>query len=113
MKSTVKQSRLQARARRTHAKARISGRPRLLVLRSLKAIYAQVIDDATGKVLCGTSTLKLKKPGLEGAAEVGKAIAEMAQKLKVTEVAFDRNGYQYHGQVKALAEAAREAGLKF
>ncbi len=113
MKSIIKQARLKARARRTHAKARIAQRPRLVVFRSGKAIYAQIIDDIQNKVLCGTSSLKSKKSGIEAAAEVGKALAEMAKKAKVTEVAFDRNGYQYHGQVKALAEAAREGGLKF
>ena len=101
-----------ARARRTHAKARNSGRARLVVYRSLKAIYAQIFDDAAGKVVCGTSNLK-GKPGVTGAQEVGKAIADMAKKAKITEVTFDRNGYLYHGQIKALAEAAREGGLKF
>ena len=102
----------QARARRTHAKARVSARPRLIVNRSLKAIYAQVMDDTTGKVVCGASNLN-GKAGMAGAQEVGKAIAEAAKKAKITEVTFDRNGFLYHGQIKALADAAREAGLKF
>lgn len=107
-----KQDKLQARKRRTNVKARLSGRPRLLVFRSNKAIYAQVIDDAAGKVVCGASNLK-GKSGVAGAQEVGKNIAAMAKKAKVESVSFDRNGLRYHGQVKALAEAAREAGLKF
>lgn len=108
---TKRQQRI-ARARRTHAKARTSGRPRLVIYRSLKAIYAQIIDDENQKVLCGTSNLK-GKTGMAGAQEVGKTIAELGKKAKVSEVTFDRNGYLYHGQVKALADAAREGGLKF
>ncbi len=107
-----KANRRQARARRTHAQARASERNRLIVFRSLRAIYAQIVDDSTGKVLCGTSNLK-GKAGIEGAKKVGTEIAKLAKTKKVEEVAFDRNGYQYHGQVKALAEGAREGGLKF
>lgn len=112
--STIDKKRQQrlARSRRNHAKAKSSNRPRLVVYRSLKAIYAQIVDDAAGKVLCGTSNLK-GKSGVTGATEVGKAIADLAKKSKVTEVTFDRNGYLYHGRVKALAEGAREGGLKF
>ena len=102
-----------ARSHRSHVKARVSGRPRLVVFRSNQAIYAQIFDDASGKALAGTSSLKSKKKGMEAAAEVGKTIAELAGKKKVSEVSFDRNGYRYHGRVKALADAAREAGLKF
>lgn len=109
---TTKQEKLQARKRRTNVKARLSGRPRLLVFRSNKAIYAQVIDDSANKVVCGTSNLK-GKSGIAGATEVGKSIATMAKKAKIESVSFDRNGLRYHGQIKALAEAAREAGLKF
>ena len=101
------------RAHRSHVKARVSGKPRLIVYRSNKAIYAQIFDDASGKALAGTSSLKSKKSGMEAASEVGKTIAELGGKKKVTEVVFDRNGYRYHGRVKALADAAREAGLKF
>jgi len=113
MTQTTKQFRQTARARRTHALARVSGRARLLVNRSNRTVYAQIIDDASGKVVCGTSGLKLTTTGIAAAAEVGKAIAEMAKKKKITQVAFDRNGYKYHGQIKALADAAREAGLEF
>ncbi len=109
---STKQQKLQARKRRTNVKARLSGRPRLLVFRSNRAIYAQVIDDAAGKVVCGASNLK-GKSGVAGATEVGKTIAAQAKKAKIEAVSFDRNGLRYHGQVKALAEAAREAGLQF
>ncbi len=113
MDALKKQSRHCARSRRSHAKARISGRPRLVVFRSNRTVYAQVVDDTTGKVLCGTSGLKLKKTGLAAATEVGTKIAELAKTKKIKTVAFDRNGHQYHGQVKSLAEAARKAGLEF
>jgi large subunit ribosomal protein L18 len=100
------------RAQKTHAKARSAERARLVVFKSNRAIYAQIIDDQQGKILCGSSNLK-GKPGLEGAREVGSAIAQLAKTQKISSVAFDRNGYRYHGQVKALADAAREAGLQF
>ncbi len=112
MTKTKQQLRI-ARARRTHAKALISGRPRLVVFRSNKAIYASVMDDVSGKILCGANSLKSEKTGVEAAIEVGKNIAELAKKAKVSEVAFDRNGYRFHGQVKSLADSARESGLKF
>ncbi|MCK5460901.1 50S ribosomal protein L18 [Candidatus Gracilibacteria bacterium] len=112
MKVQSKNQRRLSRARKTHAKARISQKPRLIVFRSLKAVYAQIMDDQVGKVLCGTSSLKVKS-GLEGAKMVGSEIAKLAKSKKVSEVAFDRNGYQYLGQIKALADAARKGGLKF
>lgn len=91
-------------------------RPRLAVHRSLNHIYAQVIDDQTGTTLVSASTLALKvKTGgnLGAAKEVGKAVAERAKEKGVTKVVFDRGGYLYHGRIKALADAAREAGLEF
>ena len=89
-------------------------RPRLNVFRSNTNIYAQVIDDTKGVTLVSASSLKLKNgSNIEGAKAVGKAVAEAALKAGITEVVFDRGGYIYHGRVKALAEAAREAGLKF
>lgn len=97
-----------------------TGRPRLSVFRSNKNIYAQVIDDANGKTLASASTLekdlrdKLKSKSDVGAAtKIGKLIAERAVKAGVSEVAFDRGAYLYHGRIKALADAAREGGLKF
>lgn len=91
--------------------------PRLSVFRSNKQIYAQLIDDLTGKTLVSAASLK-EKSAQEGnkinqAIVVGKLIAEKAQKAGITTVVFDRNGYLYHGRVKSLADAARDGGLKF
>jgi large subunit ribosomal protein L18 len=91
-------------------------RPRLNVHRSLNHIYAQLIDDAAGTTVASASTLAAKsKTGgnVAAAKEVGKAIAEAAKEKGITKVVFDRGGYLYHGRVKALAEAARAAGLEF
>ena len=91
-------------------------RPRLNVYRSLNHIYAQLIDDQKGETLVSASTLALKlKTGgnVASAKEIGKAVAEAAVKQGIKKVVFDRGGYLYHGRVKALADAAREAGLKF
>ncbi len=96
-------------------------RPRLVVFRSLNNIYAQLIDDISGKTICSVSNIS---KDVKGASEgkvtklaksklVGKKIAEKAQDLKIKKVVFDRNGYLYHGRVKAVADAAREAGLEF
>ena len=95
-------------------------RPRLDVFRSLTNIYAQIIDDDKGTTLVAASSLeqaikdKVSHGGnIEAAKEVGKLVAEKAIEAGITEVVFDRGGYAYHGRVKALAEGAREAGLKF
>jgi large subunit ribosomal protein L18 len=120
MPTTLKGSdRRKARVRKA-IKARAFGRPRLSVHRSDKNIYAQIIDDASGRTLAAASTLdKDVKSGskngstAEAAANVGKLIAERGKAAKVEEVIFDRGSYLYHGRVKALADAAREAGLKF
>jgi len=113
-----KQSRLR-RARKLRAKISRQGVTRLSVHRTAQHIYAQVIDASGGKVLAASSTLDAGiRKGLKGtgncdaAAAVGKQIAELAQKAGVEQVAFDRSGFRYHGRVKALADAAREAGLK-
>ena len=95
-----------------------NGRPRLSVYRSSKHIYAQIIDDTAGRTLVAASTKDKdycgeKGGNVEAAGLVGKQIAERAIKAGVENVVFDRGGYIYHGRVKALAEAAREAGLKF
>jgi large subunit ribosomal protein L18 len=94
-----------------------STQPRLSVFRSNKEIYAQVIDDVEGKTLASSSSYKNKaangKSKSEAAAIVGKELAEKATKAGVDKVVFDRNGYQYHGRVKSLADGAREGGLKF
>lgn len=92
-------------------------RPRLCVYRSLNNISAQIIDDTKGTTLCSASTLdkevKAKGANIASATEVGKLIAERAKKAKIETVVFDRGGYVYTGKVKALADSAREAGLKF
>ena len=113
-----------ARVRRhIRVRKRVSGtgaKPRLCVYRSLSHIYAQVIDDVSGATLCSASTVdgELKKT-LDGkkkseqAKLVGLAVAERAKAKGVTQVVFDRGGYQYHGRIKALADGAREGGLEF
>ena len=89
-------------------------RPRLNVYRSLNHIYAQVIDDQAGQTLVSASTIKMKTGGNVAAAkEIGKAVAEKAVEKGIKKVVFDRGGYLYHGRIKALADAAREAGLEF
>ena len=89
-------------------------RPRLNVYRSLNHIYAQVIDDHSGQTLVSASSIKLKTGGnIASAKEIGKAVAEKAVEKGIKKVVFDRGGYLYHGRVKALADAAREAGLEF
>jgi large subunit ribosomal protein L18 len=119
MKNAVKQTR---RAQRARTKIRLTagGKPRLSVARSSKHIAVQLIDDANGVTLASASTLEkdFKSGGKAGsnkeAAEtVGKLIAERAKQAGVTEVVFDRGRFVFHGRVKALADAAREGGLKF
>ena len=111
--------RRKARVRRTLRRAQ-GDRPRLSVFRSSKHIYAQIIDDTKGHTLAAASTIDDGlKAGLEkstdvaAAAQVGKLVAERALKAGIKDVVFDRGGYIYHGRVKALADAAREAGLNF
>lgn len=108
-------------ARHARVRKKISGtpeRPRLCVFRSLKNIYAQVIDDTTGTTLAAASSLDadLKENyggNKEAAKAVGEAVAKKAIAAGITEVVFDRGGYVYHGRVAALAEGAREGGLEF
>lgn len=99
-------------------RSKISGTnecPRLTVFRSNKQIYAQVIDDMTGKTLAAASSVGIteKAPKKEIASKVGELIAKKANEAGVQKVVFDRNGYLYHGRVKELADAARKGGLKF
>jgi large subunit ribosomal protein L18 len=126
-----KREKRQIRHKRVRAKVwGTSSRPRLCVFKSGKYIYAQLIDDEKHKILLSASGLELKskkassKEGKEGedkkiaskstsAAEVGRLIGKKAQEKKIAEVVFDRGGYKYHGRIKALAEGARSAGLKF
>ena len=109
----------QKRAQRTRIRLRklANGRPRLSVFRSSKNIYAQVIDDERGVTLAAASSLegaeKTKGADKDAAARVGALVAQRAIEKGVKDVVFDRGGYLYHGRVKALADAAREAGLKF
>jgi|SRR5665213_2303555 large subunit ribosomal protein L18 len=111
-------SKRRAERNRLRLKALSNGRPRLSVFRSSKNIYAQVIDDANGVTLAAASTLESVKDGVKGsdkdaAMRVGKLVAQRALEKGVTDVVFDRGGYIYHGRIKALADAAREAGLNF
>jgi large subunit ribosomal protein L18 len=106
--------------RKIRIRKAISGtadRPRLSVFRSSRHMYAQLVDDDSGKTLAATSTQAVKTSGHGGnkdsAGLVGTAIAEAAKAAGVSSVVFDRNGFKYHGRVKALAEAAREGGLVF
>jgi large subunit ribosomal protein L18 len=99
----------QRKKRKLRIRAKISGTavaPRLAVYRSNKYIYAQIIDDTKHHTLVGL-------PGSLDAAALGKKLADLAKKKKITKVVFDRAGYSYHGRIKALADAAREGGLKF
>ncbi len=96
----------------------VPDRPRLTVFRSAKHIYAQLVDDLTGRTLVSASTVekgnKMEKGGnRDAAAAVGKTIAERAVSAGITKIVFDRNGFRFHGRVKALADGAREGGLQF
>jgi large subunit ribosomal protein L18 len=114
---TVREARLR---RHRRVRKRVFGtaeRPRLVVFRSNRGIEAQLVDDVEGKTLAAASWLQLKKSfkgsKAEQAAEVGKLLAQNAKKAGVEEAVFDRGGYLFHGRVMALAEAAREGGLRF
>ncbi|MFY9242735.1 MAG: 50S ribosomal protein L18 [Polaribacter sp.] len=111
-------SKLQRRVRiKRRIRKIVSGtaaKPRLSVYRSNKEIYAQLVDDVNGVTLASVSSRNIKaSTKIEAATAVGKSIAEKATKAGLDSVAFDRNGYLYHGRIKVLADAAREAGLKF
>ena len=105
--------------KRRHQKirAKLSGtaeRPRLVVNRSLRSTYASLVDDVTGKTLITVSDLKNAKGSkIERAKAVGEELAKKALEMKISTCVFDRNGYKYHGRVQAIADSAREAGLKF
>lgn len=112
-------TKVQKRERRVaRIRAKVTGtqaRPRLVVSRSLKHIYAQLIDDTSGSTIASASDVatKEKSTKTQRAATVGTTISKKAQEKGITEVVFDRNGNKYHGRTKAVADAAREAGLKF
>ncbi len=112
-----------AARRKRHERIRLhmegtAARPRLAVFRSLNHIYAQVIDDASGKTLAAASSVEKELRGSKGsktdeAKAIGKLVAERAKSAGVERVVFDRAGFRYHGRIKSLADAAREAGLEF
>ena len=109
---------IQRKSRHARIRARVHGtaeRPRLLIFRSNQHLYAQLVDDTTGRVIAAVSDLKLKgkKTGVELARVVGVALAKEAIRRKISKAVFDRGGYKYHGQVAALAQGARETGLTF
>ncbi len=116
----IKRGKLVARKARVARRLERASRPRLTVYRSARHIYAQLVEAQSGRTLVSTST---RSPGaraesgdagkLAAAARVGRAIAELAKQREIEEVVFNRNGFLYHGRVKALAEAARENGLRF
>jgi large subunit ribosomal protein L18 len=115
-----KREKLLARKQRVARGLGVSDRTRLTVYRSARHIYAQLVDPGSGRTLASTSTRSKTVSGdgksggnVEAAKRVGKAIAELALQMQIEEVVFNRNGFLYHGRVKALAEAAREAGLRF
>jgi large subunit ribosomal protein L18 len=115
-----KQRKRNARKARVAARTGRSSRPRLTVFRSAKHIYAQLVDSETGRTIGGVSTRSktvmadvAATGNVEAAKRVGQAVAELARQKQIEKVVFNRNGFLYHGRVKALAEAAREAGLKF
>jgi large subunit ribosomal protein L18 len=113
---TVREARIRRHKRVRSKIAGTAERPRLVVFRSNHGIEAQLVDDLEGKTLAAASWLQLKKSfkgsKTKQASEVGKLLAENAKKAQVANAVFDRGGYLYHGRVKALAEAAREGGLK-
>ena len=116
MALTKEQRRLRIKRRIRKTITGTSSRPRLSIFRSNKQIYAQIVDDVAGVTLASASSLKndgaQKVAKIEQAQLIGKEIAEKAKKAGIEAVVFDRNGYLYHGRVKALAESAREGGLK-
>ena len=124
MPNIVLQKKVARERRKKHIKKRVVGtpkRPRLVVFRSLNHIYAQLVDDFSGKTLVAASStskdisaeIASAKTKTEKSKAVGKFLAESAKKKKISQVIFDRGGYLYHGRVKALAEGAREGGLEF
>ena len=120
MKITKRNARLRAHSRIRKKVNGTSARPRLAVFRSLKQIYCQAIDDTTGSTIASASTMEKEyrsggKAGgnMDAAKQVGENIAKRLQEKGITDVVFDRGGLLYHGRVKALADGAREAGLKF
>jgi large subunit ribosomal protein L18 len=116
----VKEKNIKRLQRKRHVRKRISGtadRPRMSVYRSNKNISVQVIDDVTGRTLVSASSLEKEidgvKSNIAGGDKLGQIIGDRLKEAKITSVVFDRNGYLYHGVVKAIADGARKAGIKF
>ena len=111
-----KQRKISRDNRHARVRKKVQGtnaRPRLSVFRSNRYIYVQVISDESGRTLAAATSMATGKGNLVSAQQVGRDIAERCKQLSIAEVVFDRGGYKYHGRVRALADAAREAGLKF
>jgi len=117
MRKRVPQTRAERRERRhTRVRAKVAGtpeRPRLVVYRSLKHIYAQIVDDAAQRTLMTVSDSDMTGKKTEKSTAVGKLVAEKAKAAGIKQVVFDRAGYRYHGRIKAVADGAREGGLEF
>ncbi len=114
----MKSRQILRKKRHLRARHKVMGtaqRPRLSIFRSLRHLYVQLIDDESGKTLLAMSdyTLEKKSDALANAKMIGQEIAKMAKSKKITEIIFDKSGFSYHGQVKAVAEGARDGGLKF
>jgi large subunit ribosomal protein L18 len=119
MKQTKQAARMKRKVRIRKKINGSLGRPRLVVYRSNLHVYAQIVDDENGQTLVASSSLSLSrdgealKPNMETAAKVGRDVAAKAKEKAIESVVFDRNGYLYHGRIKALADGAREGGLQF
>ncbi|OGQ47975.1 MAG: 50S ribosomal protein L18 [Deltaproteobacteria bacterium RIFCSPLOWO2_02_FULL_46_8] len=121
MKKAVSKRELGRLKRKLRTREKLSGnaeKPRLCVFKSAKHLYAQLVDDSAGKTLASCSSVDKQLKGkvkatLEGAKEIGKVLAERALSKGIKKVVFDRSGFRYHGQLKALADSARETGLQF
>jgi large subunit ribosomal protein L18 len=119
MKNNLKEKKLKIERRHRRIRAKIKGtskRPRLLVFRSNRHIYGQLIDDEKSKTLASAKDSEIKSKKMKKgdlAKEVGKLLAKKALEIKIEEIVFDRRGYKFHGRIKQLAEGAREGGLKF
>jgi len=111
-----KERKISREHRHTRVRKKVRGsaeRPRLAVFRSNRYLYVQVISDDTGSTLAAASTVTAGKGNVDAAKQLGRDIAERCKALSIATVVFDRGGYKYHGRVQAIADAAREAGLKF
>lgn len=114
MTKTIARKKRQQRFRKNFLKGADATRPRLVVYRSNQSIYAQLVDDNTGKTLISGSSMKMKKgKPMDQAKELGHEIGKKIKEQKIEKIAFDKNGFKYHGKIKALADAVREEGIQF